>query len=150
MSIHDELSAELKDAMRGKDGPRRDVIRQIETEVSFARSAPGFEGPVDDDLYRRVITSYVKKMDKARTEYIAFGDRGKSQADKLGYEIDYLSRWLPKTIGEAEIRVLVQAAIAELDADDIKMMGLVIGRVMKSGEAVDGSVVSRIAREELA
>ena len=44
MSIREELASELKDAMRAKDGPRRDVIRQIETEVSVARSEPGFSG----------------------------------------------------------------------------------------------------------
>jgi len=150
MSIHDELNDELKDAMRAQDRPRREVIRQIETEVAVARSAPGFHGSVDDDLYRSVIAAYVKKMDKARKEYIAIGGRGEAQADKLSYEIDYLARWLPESLGEDETRALVQSAIADLGADDIKMMGRVIGQVMKSGTAVDGGLVSRIAREELA
>jgi uncharacterized protein YqeY len=149
VSIHDELSNELKDAMRAQDRPRRDVIRQIETEVSMARSAPGFKGDVDDNLYLGVIRSYVKKMDKARTEYMNIGERGKAQADKLSYEIDYLARWLPKTVGEDETRALVQEAIAELGVDDIKMMGRVMGRVMNSGAELDGGLVSRIAREEL-
>ena len=82
--------------MRAQDGPRRDVIRQVETEVAVARSQPGFEGEVDDELYRQVIGSYVKKMDKARQEYLEIGERGAAMADKLGYEVDYLSRWLPQ------------------------------------------------------
>lgn len=149
MTIHDELQTELKDAMRAKDGPRRDVIRQIETEVSVARAAPGFEGDVDDDLYRKVIAAYVKKMDKARKEYVGVGERGEAQATKLAFEIDYLSRWLPQALGEDDTRALVKAAIAELDADDPKMTGRVIGHVMKSGADVDGSLVSRLVREEL-
>jgi uncharacterized protein YqeY len=44
---------------------------------------------------------------------------------------------------------LVEAAIADLGADDVKMMGRVIGQVMKSGAAVDGGLVSRLAKEEL-
>ncbi len=148
MGIHDELSADLRAAMKAKDRPRRDVIRQVETEVAVARSAPGFVDPIDDDLYRRVIGSYVKKMVKARDEYAALGDRGRTQADKLAYEIDYLSRWLPESLGEDETRALVRAAIAELGGDDIRMMGRVIGQVMKSGAAVDGRLVSRIARDE--
>ena len=85
--------------MKAKDRPRLNVIRQVETEVAVVRSAPGFSGPIDDDLYRRVIGSYVKKMVKARDEYAALGDRGRAQTDKLAYEIDYLSRWLPESLG---------------------------------------------------
>ena len=59
MSIKDELADELRDAMKAKDAPRRDVIRQVETEISVARSQPGFTGDLDDDLYRQVIGSYV-------------------------------------------------------------------------------------------
>ena len=149
MTIHDELSEELKDAMRAKDGPRRNVIRQIETEVTMVRSAPGFEGLVDDDVYLAVIGSYVKKMEKAREEYFAAGDRGTEHAEKLAYEIDYLSRWRSQTLGEVETRDLVVAAIGDLEANDVKMMGRVIGQVMQSGEDLDGSLVSRLVREEL-
>ena len=149
MSIQDELGAELRDAMRSRDSARRNVIRQIETEVSVARAAPGFVGSVDDELYRRIIATYVKKMDKARKEYVAAGERGEAQAQKLAYEIDYLSRWMPETVDEEETRNLVRSAIAEVGADDMKSMGRVMGHVMKSGAEVDGALVSRIAREEL-
>jgi uncharacterized protein YqeY len=149
LTIHDELTAELREAMKAKDKPKVNVIRQIETEVAVARSAPGFSGDVDDDLYRRVITSYVKKMDKARVEYEGVGDRGRDQAEKLAYEVEYLSRWLPETLGEEETRTIVRDAIAELGATDVNMMGRVIGHVMKSGAEVDGALVSRVVGEEL-
>jgi uncharacterized protein YqeY len=63
VTIREELAAQLKDAMKAKDARRRDVIRMIETEIALARSAPGFKGELDDDLYRRIIGSYSKKMD---------------------------------------------------------------------------------------
>ena len=150
MSIHDELVEELKDAMRAQDKRRLDVIRQIETEVSTIKTRPDFAGEVDDDLYLRTIAGYVKKMDKARREYEAAGERGAANADKLAWEITYLARWLPQALGEDETRRTVRAAIAELKADDPKMAGRVIGHVMKnSGKALDGAVVNRIVREEL-
>ena len=61
MTIQDELRSELKDALKTSDRNRKDVIRSIETEVSRAKSEPSFEGDIDDDLYRTVIASYVKK-----------------------------------------------------------------------------------------
>jgi uncharacterized protein len=150
MSIHDELTAELKDAMRARDRRRLDVIRQIETEVSKAKSEPGYTGEADDALYRSVIAAYVKKMDKARDEFTALGDRGAEAAEKLTFEIDYLARWLPAGLSEEETREVVRIAIKELKAEDPKQVGRVIGHIMKNGpRGVDGAVVSRLVREAL-
>ena len=151
MSIHDELIEELKDAMRAQDRRRLDVIRQVETEASRVRSAKGFDGdPHGDELYRTVIAAYVKKMAKAREEFLAAGDRGTEQAEKLAYEVDYLSHWAPRSLSEDETREVVRVAIMELKADDLKQMGQVIGHVMKNGPSgIDGSLVSRFVREAL-
>lgn len=152
MTIREELAEELKNAMRAKDGPRRDVIRQVETEVAVARSQPGFEGEVDDELYRSVIASYVRKMDKARDEYLEIGERGAAMAEKLGFEVEYLSRWLPSKLDEKATRDLVSSAITTLGvAGDEKAAGRVIGHLMKThGKDLDGGLVNRLVREELA
>jgi hypothetical protein len=152
MSIREELADELRDAMRAKDARRRDVIRQIETEVAIARSRPGYEGELDDELYRQVIGSYVKKMEKSRQEYVDIGERGAALAEKLGYEVEYLSRWLPKKLDEEATRALIREAIAELGVDkEEKAAGRVVGHLMKSrGDDLDGGLVNRLAREELA
>lgn len=150
MSIHDELADELKDAMRARDRNRLDVIRQIETEVSRARSEPGFKREVDDALYRTVIASYIKKMDKARDEFLEIGERGQETVEKLTFEIDYLARWLPATLDEGETRKVVDIAIKELKATNTKQAGQVIGHIMKNGPiGMDGALVSRLVREAL-
>lgn len=151
MPIHDELVDELKDAMRAQDKQRLDVIRQIETEASRARAEKGFSGePQGDELYAAVIAAYVKKMDKAREEFVAAGDRGAEQAAKLTYEIDYLDRWVPKSLSEEEHHEVVRVAILELKADDPKQMGQVIGHIMKNGPGgLDGALVSRLVRDAL-
>jgi uncharacterized protein len=151
MSIREELASELRDAMRAQDAPRRDVIRQIETEISVARSEPGFSGELDDDLYRRVIGAYVKKMDKTRQEYLDIGERGAAMAAKLGYEVEYLARWLPQKLDEAETRDLVKKTIQDLGvAGDEKAAGRVTGQLMKEhGKDLDGGLVNRLVREEI-
>lgn len=151
MTIAEQLADELKDAMKTQDRDRRDAIRQVQTEVATARSQPDFSGEVDDELYQRVIASYVKKMDKARAEYAELGDRGKAMADKLAFEVEYLSRWLPQRLGEEETRVLVKEAIATLGvAGDDLAVGRVTGHLMKShGQDLDGALVNRLVREEL-
>lgn len=152
MTIQEELTVELRDAMKAKDGRRRDVIRQVQTEVATARSQPDFSGEVDDAFYRKIIASYVKKMDKSREEYAALGERGEEMADKLAYEVDYLGRWLPKKLDEEATRRLVAEAIVELGVGgDEKAAGRVTGQLMKThGSDLDGGLVNRLVREELA
>jgi uncharacterized protein YqeY len=149
MSIQEQLIADQRTAMKTGDRPTLNVIRQIQTEVSQAKSAPGFEGDVDDDLYVATIGTYVKRMDKARIEYEGFGGRGREQAEKLAFEIEYLSRFLPVTLGEEDTRAIVRRTIDEIGADDPKMAGRVIGAVMKSNDGLDGSLVARLVGDEL-
>lgn len=150
MNIQEQLAAEQKAAMKSGDRATLNVIRQIQSEISVARAAPGFDGEVDDDLYLATIATYVKRMGKARDEYETLGERGREQADKLTFEIDYLSAYLPQKLGEAATRALVDQAITDLGATDPKMTGKVIGGVMKSGEDVDGALVARLVKEALA
>lgn len=150
MSIKDELAAELRDAMRSGDRRRREVVREIETLISRKRSEPGFEGQVDDDLYREIMGSFAKKMGKAAGEYEDLGERGLDMAAKLRWEVGYLSRWLPTRKTEEETRQIVRAAIAELAVDDPKMAGRVVGHLMKSmGGDLDARLVNQVVREEL-
>jgi len=149
MTIEEQLIAEQKTAMKAGDKATLSVIRQIRSEVSVAKAAPGFTGEVDDDLYSATIASYVKRMGKARAEYETLGERGKEQADKLAFEIDYLSTYLPTNLDDGATRALVEATIAELGTNDPKMTGRVIGAVMKKGENVDGALVARLVKEAL-
>ena len=149
MTIKEQLAANLKEAMRAKDRPQINVIRQIESEVGVRRSAPGFSGEIDDNLYIETISSYVKKMKKAQKEFEAAGERGAEQAAKLAYEVEYLSQWLPAQADEATTRQMVRDAIAELGVDDPKAVGRVIGHIMRSGADLDGGLVNRLVREEL-
>lgn len=149
MTIEERLVAEQTAAMKSGDRPTLSVIRQVRSEVSVARSAPGFTGEVDDQLYLSTISTYVKRMGKSKTEYEALGERGREQAEKLAFEIDYLSKYLPTKLDEAATRALVAKAIEETGATDPKMTGQVIGQVMKSGQDVDGALVAQIVAEVL-
>ncbi len=149
MRIQEQLTANRIAAMKSGDKATVSVVRQIDSEVALAKSAPGFEGEVDDDLYLATIAAYVKKMDKARSEYESLGERGLSQVEGLSFEIEYLSQFLPESLSEEDTRTLVRQTIAELGVDDPKMKGRVIGAVMQAGEGLDGALVARLAGEEL-
>tara|TARA_B100000482_G_C12559459_1_gene279491 strand:+ start:672 stop:1118 length:447 start_codon:yes stop_codon:yes gene_type:complete len=147
MALADDLSSALKDAMKAKDKPKLDAIRQIQTEIAKKKAEKGEE--VNDDLVLGVISSYVKKMIKAVEEYQSLGDRGQEMAEKIQFEIDFLSTYLPEQLGEEEVEKIVDEVLSELGDVDISQMGRVIGAVMAKGDGIDGSVVSKIVKDKL-
>ena len=147
MALADDLSSALKDAMKAKDKPKLDAIRQIQTEIAKKKAEKGEE--VNDDLVLGVISSYVKKMIKAVEEYQSLGDRGLEMAEKIQFEIDFLSTYLPEQLSDEEVEKIVDEVLSELGDVDISQMGRVIGAVMAKGDGIDGSIVSKIVKDKL-
>ena len=147
MALVDDLSAALKEAMKAKDKPKLDAIRQVQTEIAKKKSEKGEEAT--DELVIAVISSYVKKMTKAVEEYQTLGDRGTEMAEKIQFEIDFLSEWLPEQLSEEEVEKIVDEVLFEMGDIDISQMGKVIGAVMSKGDGIDGSLVSKIVKSKL-
>ena len=147
MTISDDLSAALKEAMKAKDKPKLDAIRQIQTEVAKKKAEKGEEAT--DELVLGVISSYVKKMTKAVEEYQSLGDRGLEMAEKIQFEIDFLSGWLPEQLSEEEVVIIIDEVLAEIGDVDMSQMGKIIGFVMAKADGLDGSVVSKLVREKI-
>ena len=147
MALVDDLSAALKEAMKAKDKPKLDAIRQVQTEIAKKKSEKGEEAT--DELVLAVISSYVKKMTKAVEEYQTLGDRGTEMVEKIQFEIDFLSEWLPEQLSEEEVEKIVDAVLIEMGDIDISQMGKVIGAVMSKGDGIDGSLVSKIVKSKL-
>ena len=147
MALIDDLSDALKEAMKAKDKPKLDAIRQVQTEIAKKKSEKGEEAT--DELVLGVISSYVKKMTKAVEEYKSLGDRGIEMAEKIQFEIDFLSDWLPEQLSEEDVAKLVDEVLADLGDVDMSQMGRIIGAVMAKGDGIDGSVVSKLVKEKL-
>ena len=147
MALADDLSSALKEAMKAKDKPKLDAIRQIQTEIAKKKSEKGEE--VNDELVLGVISSYVKKMAKAVDEYKSLGEKGEEMAKKIQFEIDFLTTYLPEKLSEEEVEKIVDDVLAELGDVDMSQMGRVIGAVMAKGDGIDGSIVSKIVKGKL-
>ena len=147
MTISDDLSAALKEAMKAKDKPKLDAIRQVQTEVAKKKAEKGEEAT--DELVLGVISSYVKKMIKAVEEYQSLGDRGTEMAEKIQFEIDFLSGWLPEQLSEEEVVAIIDEVLAEMGDVDMSQMGKIIGAVMAKADGLDGAVVSKLVKEKI-
>src|SRR5262245_33359721 len=150
MPMEQDLKTRLTEAMKAKDLRTANVIRMINTKVMERRTAKGFSGQVDDPLYLDVIAAYKKSLQKARDEFLAAGDRGRTQAEELEWEIGFCETLLPKGLSGDELRAAVSAAVAALGAKDPKQAGRVVGEVMKQHKGrVDAAEVKKVAEEEL-
>lgn len=149
-NLEAQLREQLTASIKAKDLRTANLIRMINTEIMQRRTAKGFSGTVDDALILDVISTYKKKMEKARTEYAAAGERGKEQLGDIDFEIEWCSKRLPQGLSEAELRDAVTKAVAELPQKDPKMAGRVIGAIKKQfGDRADAQLVKKLAEELL-
>jgi uncharacterized protein YqeY len=151
MSIETQIGDQLKEAMRQKDQQTADCIRMIKTKHMERRTAAGFKGPLDDTLWLDVISAYQKQLKKARDEYAALGEKGAGFLPQLDFEIEFCSRFLPKTAGEDEVRAVVRETVARMGIKDPKQAGKVMGEIMKTRKGLfDPQMVKRLVEETIA
>jgi len=150
MSIEEQLNTKLKEGMRAKRAEEVSVIRMVKTQAARDRAAPGFDGETGDEFWLDVIGRYVKQLKKTLAEFEALGDAAAAQVEQTRFEIGYLSPFLPSLLPEREVSILVERAIADTGAVGAKMIGRVVGAVMKDHkDRVDPAMVKKIAALKL-
>lgn len=141
--LGDRLQADLNAARKAQDKSGVLLLGTILSDVKNKRIELRAE-PTDDD-----ILDVLRKGIKRRRESAEMYDKGNRPdlADKERAEVSALEHYLPAQASEDEIRVAVRAAISA----GATSMGPLMGRVNPQfkGKA-DGSLISRIAKEELA
>lgn len=149
MSLEEKVMAEMKDAMKNKDEALLRGLRAIKAEIIKAKTEPGANGAVSTETELKLLQKLVKSR-KDSLEIYNQQNRA-DLAKKEEEEIAVIERFLPKQLGEAEIREKVQAAITETGAAGPQDMGKIMGVVTKqlAGQA-DGKVISAIVKELLA
>jgi len=141
--LGDKLQADLNTARKAQDKSAVLLLGTILSDVKNKRIELRAE-PTDDD-----VLDVLRKGIKRRRESVEMYDKGNRPdlAEKERAEVAALEKYLPAQASEDEVRAAVRAAIAA----GATSMGPLMGRVNPQfkGKA-DGSMISRIAKEELA
>jgi uncharacterized protein len=141
--LGDRLQADLNAARKAQDRSAVLLLGTILSDVKNRRIELRSE-PTDDD-----VLDVLRKGIKRRRESVEMYDKGNRPdlAEKERAEVAALEKYLPAQASEDEVRTAVRAAIAA----GATSMGPLMGRVNPQfkGKA-DGSMISRIAKEELA
>jgi len=148
MAIVDEVSAQIKDAMRAKDKPRTSALRNIRAAFIEALKAEGSESLSDEEAVA-VLTRLAKQRRESIEAYDSAGRDDLAASEKA--ELAVIEQWLPTLADEATTRAWVAEAVAATGASSPSDMGKVMGRLMGSHKGeIDGKLANRLVREALA
>jgi len=147
MSIVDDVTNQMKDAMRAKDTVRLATLRSMRTAFLNEMKKDG-----SDTVSDAVCETLLRKLEKQRKESIeAFAKGGREEmAETERAELAVIQEFLPQLADAAQTRAWVEAAIAESGASGPKEMGKVMGALMKAHKAdIDGNLAREIVQELL-
>ena len=147
MSIADDVTAQIKEAMKAKDQTRLSTLRSMRTAFLNEMKKDGSESISDE-----VCETLMRKLEKQRKESIDAFDKGgrPEMAENERAELAVIQEFLPQLADEVQTRAWVEAAIAETGASEKKDMGKVMGALMKAHKGeMDGNVAKGIVQELL-
>lgn len=148
MSLFDQISNDIKEAMKAKDKVRLETLRNVKKVFLEAKTAPGANDTLTDDNALKLIQKLVKQGKDAAEIY-----KGQGREDLAGEElaqVAVLEVYLPKQMNEAELEAALKTIIAEVGAEGPKDMGKVMGVATKklAGQA-EGRAISAKVKELL-
>lgn len=148
MSIVDDVSKQLKQAMKARDKARTTALRNMRAALLDEIKA----GPAGRTLGDQQAEEVLRRLAKQRKESIeAYAQGGRDElASAEKAELSVIQEFLPELATEDQTREWVRQAIRDTGAQDASDLGKVMGKVMggHKGE-VDGALANRIARAEL-
>lgn len=142
MSLHEDIKASLKDALKAKEEARLRTIRGLLTAFTNELVATGHKP--QDILPDEAVLTVIKRLTKQRKDSIeqfeAAGRTDLSAVEKE--ELVILEAYLPAMMSQEQIRPIAEAKKAELGITDKSKLGMLVGAVMKelAGKADGGDV----------
>ena len=146
MSIKDQLTQDLKEAMRSKDDVRKRTIRMALAAIKNAE--------IDNraELDESDILAILQKEVKSRHETIEGAEQAGREdlVAEARAEISVLESYLPQALSAGELETIIAETISEVGASSMREMGKVMQAVMpKVRGRADGKEVNQIVRKLL-
>ena len=151
MSLRDKIESDYKSAVKSKDKNKISTYRLILSGIKDLdiSNRSGVEKKETDE---NDIKKLLKKMIKQRSESIEVYKKG-NRNDLLEIEqndINVLTDYLPKQLGEEETKKLCSEIVAKTGASSIKDMGKAMGELKKNhSDSIDFSKAGSILKEIL-
>jgi uncharacterized protein YqeY len=141
-ALKDQITEASKAAMRSGDKPRLGALRLVLAAVK--QQEVDSRQALDDAAVQSLIAKMIKKGRDAATQ---FKDAGRDDlAEKECAEIAVFEEFMPQQLDAQAVAAAVTEAIAATDAQTVKDMGKVMGRLKSTlaGRADMGAVSAQV------
>ena len=125
---YQQLQDEIKNAMKARDNARRDILRQVHTElksIEVNERREVTEADVDAMLKRTI------KQTKETLDGSIKAGNNQERTDTLTEQVTILEEYLPKQVEGEELVALIDVVLADTGASTKKDMGRVMGELTK-------------------
>ncbi len=147
MALVDEVSRQMKEALRAKEGLRLAALRGIRAAFVNEMKRDGSETLADE-----ACLPVLRRLEKQRKESIEAFERGgrEERAAEERAELAVIQTFLPSLADGETTRAWVKEAIASSGATGRSEIGRVMGALMKTHKGeIDGRLAKEIASELL-
>jgi uncharacterized protein YqeY len=146
MSLQEEISAALKDAMRARDEAKMSTLRLVLTAIKKREKEA--RSLLEDQEVVSVITSQMKQRRESIEQYRKAGREDLAQTEEN--ELHILQGYMPEQVSEEEISNTLDEIIAEVGAVSMKDMGKVMKAAMaKLAGKAEGGAINAMVKAKL-
>lgn len=147
--LFDQISNDIKEAMKARDKVRLEALRNIKKVFIEAKTAPGANDTLEDAQALKILQKLAKQGHDSADLYNS--QNRPDLAEEEMAQVNVIESYLPKQMSEKEIEAVVKEIIAQTGAQSMKEMGKVMGVASKqlAGKA-DGKKISEIVKKLLA
>lgn len=148
MTIEEQVSEGIKNAMKAKDKIRLETLRNIKKVILEVKTRPGAAEFVDDAECIKIIQKLAKQGKESAGIYKEQG-REDLYMQEQG-QVEVLEGFLPKQMSEDELTEALKGIIAAVGAGSPQDMGKVMGAATKQlAGLADGKAISAKVKELL-
>lgn len=146
MSLKEQISNDIKTAMKEKNAPLRDALRLLTSAMKQIEVDERKE--LSDEDIIKIIQKQVKQRNDAMTQY---RDAGREDLyEKEASEAAIFETYLPKQLSDDELESAIRAIISQVGAESMKDIGKVMGAASKTlGAQADGKRINECAKKIL-
>jgi uncharacterized protein len=130
MSVSERIRQDLKTAMKERDKPRLGALRMLGAALKNGEIEAG--RPLEEQEEQTILRRQLKQREESAE---AFRKAGREdQAASEAAEADVVRVYLPQPLSPEVLEKIVDAAIQETGATDMRDMGRVMGRATQLSE----------------
>ena len=148
MAVLDNLTTEIKEAMKAKNALALESLRAIKSAVLLHKSEAGASDEMSEDEEIKLLQKLVKQR---RDSAAIFREQNRVDlAEPEEAQAKIIARFLPEQLSEEEVGKFIEIIIAQTGASSMKDMGKVMGMLSKqlAGKA-DGKTISTLVKQLL-